>query len=58
MGTTVIGSGAHVAVVATVDNARGICKAFIYNSIIAVQTNPTSHTLKPSSSHVESLRSV
>ena len=29
MGSAVIGSGAHMTVVAPVDNARGICKAFI-----------------------------
>ena len=57
----VIGSGAHVTVVAPVDNARGICKAFMksfINSIIVVQTNLTSHTLEPNSSHVETFRSV
>ena len=29
MGSAVIGSGAHVTVVALVDNAYGICKAFL-----------------------------
>ena len=29
MGSAVIGSGVHVAVVATVSNASGICKAFM-----------------------------
>ena len=29
VGSAVIGSGAHVTVVAPVDNARGICKAFM-----------------------------
>ena len=56
-----IGSGAHVTMVATVDNASTIGKAFmksIINGITVVQTNATLHTLEPSSSHVETLRSV
>ena len=57
----VIGSGAHVTMVAMVDNASGICKAFMkyfINSIIVVQTNATLHTLEQCSSHIETLRSV
>ena len=52
---------AHVAMVAMVDNASGIGKSFMkvfINGIIVVQKNPTLHTLKPHSSHVENLRSV
>ena len=54
------GSGAHVAMVGMVDNASRIGKTFIkyfINGIIVVQTNPTLHTLKPHSSHIENLRS-
>ena len=59
--SAVIGSGAHVTVVAPVNNASGIHKAFMkyfINGIIAVQTNLMLHILEPSSSHVETLRSV
>ena len=47
--------------VAMVDNASGIRKAFMKSfikGIIVIQTKPTLHTLKPRSSHVEDLRSV
>ena len=60
-GSAVIGSSAHVDMVAMVDDASGIGKYFMkyfINGIIVVQTNATLHTLKPSSSHVVSLRSV
>ena len=43
MGAT-ISSSVHVAMVAMVDNANGICKTFLksfINGIIVVQTNPT-----------------
>ena len=56
-----IGSGAHVTMVATVDNASGIGRSFMKSfiiTVIVVQTNLTMHTLKPHSSHVENLRSV
>ena len=46
MVSAVIGSGAHVAMVAMVDNASGIGKAFMksfINGIITVQTNDVSH---------------
>ena len=49
MGSAVIGSGAHVAMVAIVDSAGGICKSFIksfINGIFEVQTNPRLHTLQ------------
>ena len=61
MGFAVIGSSAHVTMVAMVDNAGGIREAFMkqfINVIIVVQTNPMLHTLKPHSSHVETLTSV
>ena len=60
-GSAVIGSGAHVTMVAMVDNASGIGKSFMksfINGIIVVQTNQSLHTVKPRSSHVENLRSV
>ena len=60
-GSAVIGSGAHMAMVAMVDNASKIRKSYMKsfnNGIIVVQTNPTLHTLKPRSSRVENLRSV
>ena len=47
--------------VAMVNNASGFVKSFpkqFINGIIVFQTNPTLHTLKPRSSHVENLRSV
>ena len=46
--SAVIGSGVHVTMVAMVDNASGVCKAFMksfINGIIAVQTNATLHTI-------------
>ena len=46
MGSAVTASGAHVAMVAMVDNASGIGKAFMksfINGIITVQTNDVSH---------------
>ena len=46
--SAVIGSGVHVTMVAMVDNASGVCKAFMksfINVIIAVQTNATLHTI-------------
>ena len=57
----VIGYGALVITVAKVDNTSGICKAFLKSfiiGVIVVQTNPMLHTLKPRSSHVETLTSV
>ena len=59
--SAVIGSGVHVTVVAPVDNASGICKAFMksfINGIIVVQMSLTLHTPEPNSSHVETLRYV
>ena len=61
MGFAVIGSSAHLTMVAIVDNAGGIREAFMkqfINVIIVVQTNPMLHTLKPHRSHVENLTSV
>ena len=60
MGSAVVVSGVHVTVVAMVSNASGIRKAFpkFIHGIIVIQTNATLHALGPSSSHVESLRSV
>ena len=61
VGSAVIGSDVHVAMVAMVGNASGIRKAFMtsfINGIIVIQTNAKLHTLQPSSSHVENLRSV
>ena len=61
LSSVVIGSGAHMAMVAMVNNASGICKAFVkefINCISVVETNATLHTLEPCSSHVETLRSV
>ena len=56
--SALIDSGVHVAMV---NNASGFVKSFpkqFINGIIVFQTNPTLHTLKPRSSHVENLRSV
>ena len=40
VGSVVIGSGAHVAMVVMVDSASGVGKSFI-NGIVEVQTNLT-----------------